>query len=405
MATEVSKKKHPMIRSDIRFGSGMDVDSLRAMAEANPETFMDRCQEFIDKGELKWQDVRSLPRLFHALADVQVKAHFEFAGQTRAVMASAFPLLAGGMTIAGLNAEYETVPTIGQELVTEAEDSKKVSIYAATTSEDVQIDRVDESKDFPEIGAGEEKYEIRSLRNGRRLSITAETIEENNVAGIVDRINKLAQISSNWVEKQTLRRVCDIDGSATTPAEPYVLRPNGAGTPLYVTSAAVLTRCGASGNRKTNNALADHTDLEAARLLLTAMTDSLGERVYIPMSSCTLLVPDALLAEAMQILNSEMISGTLNEWSSWGPRGAFRPRLLSSPRLDDLSTTVWYLGDFAKQFVRKWKLNFEYVTLAGDTESFLRARIAFQARIAWDVEIGARDYVYVVQNLSATTAP
>jgi len=73
--------------------------------------------------------------------------------------------------------------------------------------------------------------------------------------------------------------------------------------------------------------------------------------------------------------------------------------------LDDLSTTVWYLGWFEKQFKRKWKLRFEYVTLGQDTESYLRSRIAFQARLGWDVEIGATDYVYVVQCLSATTAP
>jgi len=405
MAAKQTRKK-PAIRPEITVGGvGMDIDALRDLARNEPEAFMLKAQDLVDSGELTWDRVRNLGRLFHALADVQVPTRFDFAGQERAVMASAFPLLAGSMTIAGVNAAYEAVPTIGQELVTDVEDNKRVSIYAAITSEDTTVDQVAEGDDFPEIGAGQEKYEVRSKRNGRRLSITAETIEENDLAGLVDRVNALGEISGEFVEEQTLRRACDIDGSATSPAEPYVLRPDGSGTSLYVTANTTLTRLGSSGNRKTNNALADQSDLENARQLLTAMTNSRGKRVFIPISQCSLVVPDALAPTAMKILNSELVPGSENEYAPWGPRGNYRPRLLSSPKLDDLSTTVWYLGWFQKQFVRKWKLRFEYLTLAGDTESFLRARIAFQARIAWDVEIGARDYVYVIQNLSGTTAP
>ena len=109
------------------------------------------------------------------------------------------------------------------------------------------------------------------------------------------------------------------------------------------------------------------------------------------------------MGAAAKILNSELVPGVENEVSNWGPRGQYRPKLLSSPKLDDISTTAWYLGAFRRQFIRKWKLRFEYVTLSGDTKDFLERRIAFQARIGWDVEIGATDYVYVVQNLSSTT--
>jgi len=145
-----TKRKNRKFVPNVRIGDGgMDVDSLRGLAEREPETFMRRCHELIAKGELSWENVRNLPKLFHALADIEVPARFEIAGQTRAIMASAFPLLSGALTIAGINAAYEAVPSIGQELVTELEDSKKVSEVAAITSEDTTIDRVDEGKDFP----------------------------------------------------------------------------------------------------------------------------------------------------------------------------------------------------------------------------------------------------------------
>lgn len=402
-------KKHttPRLLSELRFGNSPAVDGegLRELAKNSPNEFAAKVQGLVDAGELNWSKVRDVRGLFNRLSEMQIPARVQVAGQERAIMASAFPMLAGAMTIAGINAAYDQLPTIGQDLVTEVESNKKVMEIAAITSEDSHIDRVDEAKDFPEIGAGAERFEVRSKRNGRRLSITAEMIEENDVPGIIDRINALGEIAAEFVEEQTLRRVCDIDGSATSPAEPYVLRPNGVGVSLYQTDNDQLTRLPATGNRITNNALVDESDLDAARARLAGMTNSRGKRILNPVSRMILLVPDALVGTAMKLLNSEYVPGVENEINNWGPRGAYRPRLLSSPKLDELSTTAWYLGDFPRQFVRKWKLRFEYVTLGMDTESFLKSRIAFQARIAWDCEVGARDYVYVVQNLTATTAP
>lgn len=401
-----NEKRKPRITPEVFVvGRQMDVDSLRTMAQRDPAQFAARTQDLIDAGELRWDRVRDVRGLFHRLDNLSVPVTVNVAGETRAIQASAFPLLAGGMTIAGIQEAYESVPAIGDQLVTETEDNKRVSIYAGITSEDVNIDRVDEGKDFPEIGAGEEKYEIRNNRNGRRLSITAEMIEENDVPAIVERVNALGEIAAETVETQTLRRVTDHTGSAAIGAEPYALRLNGAGTALYNATAANPGARATGGTRVTNNALVDETDLEAARAKLVAMTNSRGERIFVPMSRCILLVPDALAGTAAKLTMSEYQPGVENELNNWGPRGMYRPRVLSTPKLDDLSTSAWYLGDFKRQFKRKWKLRFEYVTLTTDTESFLKSRLAFQARIAWDVEVGAVDYVYVVQSLSATTAP
>jgi len=183
-----NEKRKPRITPEVFVvGRQMDVDSLRTMAQRDPAQFAARTQDLIDAGELRWDRVRDVRGLFHRLDNLSVPVTVNVAGETRAIQASAFPLLAGGMTIAGIQEAYESVPAIGDQLVTETEDNKRVSIYAGITSEDVNIDRVDEGKDFPEIGAGEEKYEIRNNRNGRRLSITAEMIEENDVPAIVER--------------------------------------------------------------------------------------------------------------------------------------------------------------------------------------------------------------------------
>jgi len=401
-----TEKKKRRFLADIRIGGGaLDMGALRTLAQNEPETFMRRVQDLIDKRELSLEDVRSIRDLWRAFADVRVPATFDDIGMQRTVMSSAFPLLVGGLAVAGINDAYEAIPTIGQDLVTEREDNKKISTYAAITSLDVEVDNLLEAAEAPEIGAGEEKFTIAHRKNGRRLSITKEAIDENDVSGIVTKINALAEIANERIEEQTLRRVCDIDGSDATPAEPYVFHPNGTGTRLYNSTADNPGTRAPSGTRVDNNALVDYTDLENARAVLAAMQNSRGKRIAIPVSRCTLLVPDAKVGVTQKILNSEYTPGIENEINTWGPRGSYRPILRSSPKIDDLSTSAWYFGWFQKQFIRKWKMRFEYNTLGENSESYLRALIAFQASLFWDVEIGATDYVYVVQSLDGAVAP
>lgn len=399
-----SETKRRRLVADVTVsGPRLDTEALRTLARNEPQAFMAKIQGLIDGG-MRWSDVQDLRGLYRTLRDVEVQAQVTEVGEQRAVMASAFPLLSGGLTVAGLNDAYESVPTIGQDLVTEMEDPKANTTLAAVHSLDVGKDRVNETEDFPEIGASEEKYGIGQKRNGRRLSITMDAIEENDIPNIVQKIDSLGEIAADSIEEQTLQRVCDVHGSASSPAEPYVMHRNGAAASLYSSTANTPSTRTPSGTRILNNALVDESDLEAARAVLAAMLNSRGKRIAIPISRCTLLVPDALAGVALKIQGSEMVPGVANELNNWGTRGQYRPRFRSTPKLDDLSTSAWYLGWFEKQFVRKWKLRMEYMTLTGDTESKLRQRIAAQFRIAWNCEIGVRDHVYVVQSLSGTVA-
>jgi len=404
-ATQTEKKKSGF-HSDIQIGApGLDIAGLRTLAENEPEAFMGKMQARIDAGTFRWKHVRNIGHLFNALVDIDVKASMPIMGQMRTITTGAFPLLSGGLTVAGINDAYGAEPTIGEQLVTEMEDSKKITVMAGVHALDAEKDRVDETEDFPLIGASEEKFTIAHKRNGRRIAITAEMIEENDVAGIVARVDALGRFAAKRIEKQTLRRVCDIDGSGSSPAEPYVLHIGGSGVAIYQTDKDPLNRLSSSGNRIVNNALVDSTDLDNALTRLASFTDEDGDRIGLENSELQLVVPFALLSTAAKIRGSELEPAIENEVNNWGPRGRWQPRIVSSSRLDDLSTTAWYLGNFGKQFRRKWKLRLEYVSLQGTTEAFVHSRVAFQARVAWDVEIGAIDYVYVVQNLPATTPP
>jgi len=398
-----------IFRSNIITGNkGLSLYDLRSLAQNEPEEFLRKVQAGADSGKLKFLDVKDLKALYRYFADVQIPVTIEIAGAQRAISASAFPILTGTLAIAAINERYNQIETIGQHLVQEIEDSKKVTTIAAIEALDKNVDEVKSGDDFPEITAIEEKVEIRHKLNGRKLTILADAIEENEIADITGRINALAEIASDHIEEQTLERVTDHYGSAASPAEPYAYRPAGTGTQLYNATDDYPGARASSGTRINNNALEDDSDLEAARIHLAAMKNSRDKRIWIPWSEVKWLGPDALIGTVAKLFNSEYVPGVENEKSNWGPKGRWwlpPERILSSPKMDDLSATCWYLGAFQKQFRRKWKLRFEYVTLGMDTQAYLNSRVAFQARIAWDCEIGAVDYIYCIQNLAATSAP
>jgi len=400
--------KRTIIGQPITFGAAPDIYALRTLAKSDPQGFVRKTQDLIEKREITLDKIRNWPALYAALADVQVPVTLPVGETQRAIMASAFPVLTGSTVVAAINDAYNSVETVGQDLVTEMDDAKAVTTIGAVHALDNNVEEVPETDDFPEIGATEEYYEIREKRNGRRVSISQDMIDRNDVANIVARVNAVGELAANRIEVQTLKRICDYNGSAASAAEPYVLRLNGTATPLYSASANTPGARAPSGTCIQNNAFTDETDLDAVRTRLATMLDASGTRISIPRSEVAILCPDAVVSNVLKVLSSEYVPGVENELSMWGPRGKWNipiERVYSTPKLDDLSSTAWYYGAFRKQFRRKWAIRMEYVTLGTDTESYLRSRIAFQARVAWNCEVGAVDYVYVVQNLTATAFP
>jgi len=401
-----------LIKSGISYGKGFSLYDLREAAKKDPTGFMRKADEMIESGKLTLNDLladsKSFFRAFSDIdVDITVADELAASGQ-RAITTSAMPVLTGTAVVKMINDRYAQIPTIGQELVQEIDDNKKVTTVAAIHNDDKNVDEVKETEAFPEVGASEETVEIRHRKNGRKLTLTTEMIKENDAPNFMMRVNALAEIASDYVEELTLKRVTDYYGSAAAPAEPYAYRPEGTGTQLFSASANTPGTRAPSGTRVNTNPFVDETDLDNVRTVLAAMQNSRGKRIAVPYSERVLLVPDAIIGVVAKVLNSEYVPGVENELSNWGPRGRWNvpsERLLSSPKLDDLSAAAWYYGAFKRQFIRKWKLRFTYVTLGQNTQAYLDRDIAFQARISWDCEVGATDYVYVVQNLAAITAP
>lgn len=402
---KVEKKKRALVPDmSIARKGDLDMMGLRALAEKHPETFFARMEDLIAQGKLTLRMIPDLKALFRAFAFVNVEQRVDIAGEVRTILTSAFPLLMGNLVVAAINAAYDQVPTVGQELVTDMESNKKFTHIAKLHALTHQNLDTKEGDDFPLISASESYVVIGHRRKGFRYRLSQESLDEGP-EGFALLIDQGGEIAADVIEEHTLLKVTDHDGSAAAGSN-HVYRPNGVGRALYRNAGAQEeTSQTPLGTRLENNPLVDATDLDNLRALLAAALNTRRTRISIPMSSCKLLTPDALMGVADKILGSELTPGTVNEVNNWGPRGRHRPSPRSTPKLDDLSASAYYLGWFERQFIRKWKVRLETVSVYADPLEYLRSRTAWEGRLAWDVEIGARDDVYVYQALAAATAP
>lgn len=418
----------------LRPESTLEPYSLRKLAEADPAAYVQRVRKWTDASaaiargeELDSDHLEGIsrreaeafslhgmrPEQFRAISDalrgVEIKTPGE--GQ-RAITTGAMPLLTSALVVVGVNEAYEEIADPTGELVTDVDDAKRESTFIGVLNAGKSdITRKTELDTYTEFGAGEERFHVGHLDQGFQVVISQAMIEEADLPNIVAMLTAVGRLGRTYQVEQVLERVTDHHGSASSGAEPFVLHgPNSSqGRALYRTNntAPFDKRLPSTGNRLLNNPLADVVNLEKARKQLSRMRDSRGKRIHIPNDRRILLVPDALMLNAWTLTSSAHVPGVFNEVNMFGPNGIARPAaLVSDARVDDLSETAWYYGDFKRQFVRKWKIRPEVVTYGGaGTLPYTTRREALRVRLGWDFEVGARDFIYVIQSLANTTAP
>jgi hypothetical protein len=396
------------VRSSIDVGSGADdMGGLAALAKKDGSKFVVITGELTRSGKLRWEQV-DMRGLFAALIDVPctVRAFIPGIGE-RTMTTSAFPILAGQLTAELLERPDPEIATIWQELVTLRDTNKETTHLVRIVNSDpshVGGKRRVEGDPYPLMVSGEERVQVDTVDDGRRLAIGAKVIETNDKAGFLDQVNSLKSWAMNRRDVVTLHRVYDLYGSGASPSQPYVYRPNGSGTALYTTSATAHRRA-KSGTRVNNNAIVDGASLQALVDVLANMRDELDLRVS-ALTELELLGPHALGSTLDKILTSEMTPGVENEVNPFGPKGRYKIKLILSPKVDDFTTTSVILArSFKKQFRLVVRVGMEYVSMPASMQDFLRNRLAFEARIADEFEVGAQDHNRAVQSLAGTAAP
>lgn len=408
-----TKKRHGLgvqTRSNFHVGGGQaDMRGLFDLAEKNGTKFIEVTRALIQEGRLRLDDpMIDLRAMFAATIDIpcEVRAHIPGIGE-RTLTTSAFPILTGNLIAELLDRPDEVAEPIWSRLVSVRPTMKDTTHLVRVVNSDpshVGGNKRKEGDPYPLMVSGEERVQVDTVDDGRRIAIGQKLLETNDKPGLIEQVNALREWANERRDTVTLLRVYDVYGSGASPAQPYVYRPNGTGTALYTTSTTALTRA-PSGTRVTDNPIVDGASLQALIDVLANMRNENGHRVS-ALSELELLAPHALSAAIEKILKSEMTPGVENEVNPYGPRGRFKIDPIYSPKIDDFTTTSVILArKFAKQFVMVTRVDMEYVSMAASMQDFLRNRLALEARIADEFEIGARDHNRAVQSLSGTTAP
>ena len=301
---------------------------------------------------------------------------------TEAVQTSQFPTLMGSLLSKKVMKAYEGAKRVSDELVeqfTSDQQTDKIPNIRAKSN----IKEVKEGMPYNETGCMDENFaQIDYKKYGEIMLIPEEDVKFDRTGLIMRGIKEYGDLIKDYREELIMKTIQDLTGyEAWYPANSQ--------TALYSTSTTLPHKC----SNKITNILSDHTDLDAAKLLLAKMTDDGGNR-KIAVHPKVLLVPLALETIAEQLMGNKVMVGVANE-----QRNPYynKYKIASSAYLDDNSALYWYLGDFKRQYMWKTTFPLQVVNITGSKSYELAKRdIAAAYKIRFAGQCRAIDHRFVV---------
>lgn len=342
--------------------------ALRDMVESCGVGAADVIRDLLESGKMKPEQF-SLREIWEA-CERDVDGYPKSAQE--AVSSDMFPIITGEIISSKIIEAYNRAAAIGDRLCTTIPTNMEITTFGGFDEVEMP-EAVQQGRDYNESDMGEKYAQIGATKYGRILSVTEEMIHFDKTGQILTRASRLGTKAAQYREKLIVEGIQDINST--------VFKPSGIATALY--------RSTASGDRKINLATSNpfgEAGLKAVHKLMHAMTDEQGDYVMIDTNNLILLVPFDLHMEALQMQNSTLVpEGVENAVNMW--KNSFTP--LTSPYVTAQSTTTWYLGDFAQDFVwnEVWPLTTASAKPGNDRE--FRADIKSQHKVRFFGEIGA----------------
>lgn len=305
-----------------------------------------------------------------------------------ALMTAAFHDITGVLLASKMIEGYNLPGYIGDMLLDRMPSKLQIERYAGFSALEQPLE-VPEGKPYKESGFMGKYATSEALKKGRLLNLTEEAI-------FFDRTGQLLKKAMDLGEKARLEREivqinCVTDRFAA--AGQFIFNPMGVGEALYRIAG---TATSPTINQIAANALVDWTDVDNVMQIFAAMNDEQGDPIVVMPK--IVLVPSALYAVAKRVMTAtEVRTGPTTgvELAIWNR--PFSYQVLTSPLLDRISATDWYLGDFKKQFVWQevWPLQILRTTLP--EEKHLRD-IVFSVKVRYFGGAAAIDDKYVVRS-------
>lgn len=297
-----------------------------------------------------------------------------------AVDPTAFPIITGQLISKKVMDAYTKAPVVGKTLVTVFTSSLQVDRVTGFT-ETGDMKKMIAGEPYPHIAdIGEKWVQIEGDKYGKILDVLEETVKFDQTGKLLMRAAAIGEGAAMFQEKHIMNTIQDAAGY-----EAYY--PSNVQTALY---------SGGHANQITD-VLQDWTDLDAARLKISAQTDEKGDPI-ITLNN-TILTPDALNTMAIRLYKSTVMVGGANpEPNPFSNR--FNP--VCSPYLDLQSTTAWYQGDFKKQYAWKEVFPLQVQTRKDKTnEASWERDVLASYKVRYFGDCGALDYRYVCKSTGA----
>jgi len=315
-------------------------------------------------------------------------------GLIEEVRSMAFTDVTSAVLINRVQASYDDVPSVLDELVTPFSSNMRTERMVGFTAADGPW-VVPEGGVYPETGFADRATESPEPdKLGMQINITDEAIKFDRTGQIVSRAQMIGRKLKTKREDDGILVIEDstagyysfypmVNGSATRTA---IWRSSAAGAEWYNKTV----------NLKTSNALADWSDVEGAWLLYKDIADEAGDPIMV--NPDILLVPMALKATAHFIVNAiqsrKSTASAANVALASNVTDQLTPglKIITSPFLASAST--WWLGDFKSQFVEQVIIPTEMQAIPGDprrdiVQSFVARRKS---------RVSAVDDKFVIEN-------
>ena len=304
------------------------------------------------------------------------------------VSVAQFPVITGLLLSKKIMDAYNASAMVLDQLVTDFPSRLLVDrIPGAETT--AALEDIEAGMPYPETADIQEKYvTVEGKKRGEILNVTWEAVHFDQTGLILRQANAFGEQAAKDREQRGLKTIMDM-----TDYQKY--QPSGTQDDLYQNAA------GSTHHVYDNlvvDVLADHSDINAAEILLGSMMDANG--YYINTGQTRVLLTGVNLKQlAWRIQNNTfMIGGTNEEMNP--AKGTFG--LVVSPWVSANSTTAWWYGDFKKQFVEKVVLPMQVITRKDNiNESAFKRDILASHKVRHYTQVAAVDYKYVVKSTGA----
>jgi hypothetical protein len=237
---------------------------------------------------------------------------------------------------------YEMAGGVADSLVTTVPSNLKTETLVGFTGQD-SLEEVLELQHYPSGGMQEIYFTATNKKYGKIIGVSEECIKFDQTGQILSQAARIGE-KARIKKEQLIIEGIDVAINTTDP----IFKPLGADAILYKSTARTTLAQGGKGgaNAVTGYADIDDAALNAIMTMAAEQYDENGDYINIGIQGWNILCPWELYKTAWEVVQTPLTpfsnDNAKNFWQS-----KFIP--VWSPFLT--TSTVWYVGDFKKDFI------------------------------------------------------